>query len=140
MLQPRGKGIVGDALRYKNEVRDEDKYFDEIPAVKVSKDMLELAEHILKSKKAKFDPHEIRGPLRGRAEQADQAKRAGKKPPTAAGAEAEQRHQSDGRAAAQREGGKGSARREGAPAQAPLEADAISASGHPKRKKLKRAS
>jgi Ku protein len=35
MLQPRGKGLMGTGLRYKSEVRAEDKYFDEIPEVKV---------------------------------------------------------------------------------------------------------
>src|SRR5262245_52995731 len=41
MLSPRGKGIVGTALRYKNEVRDEADYFDDIPDTKVSKDTLD---------------------------------------------------------------------------------------------------
>src|SRR3954451_12608169 len=50
MLEARGKGIVATALRYKNEVRDEDAYFDEIPAVKIPSDMIQLAEHILESK------------------------------------------------------------------------------------------
>ncbi len=42
MLQPRGEGIAGTLLRYRNEVRDERDYFDDIPAEKVSKDMLDL--------------------------------------------------------------------------------------------------
>ena len=37
-----------------NEVRDEKHYFDDIPDVKISKDMLELAEHILDTKTEKF--------------------------------------------------------------------------------------
>ena len=56
MLEPRGKGLIATALRYNSEVRDEDNYFDEIPDTKVPGDMLDLAVHILKSKKAKFDP------------------------------------------------------------------------------------
>src|SRR5262245_2612583 len=47
MLAPRGKGIVGTLLRYQNEVRDENDYFDDIPDTKVLKDTLELAKHIL---------------------------------------------------------------------------------------------
>src|ERR1700704_2558844 len=35
MLQSRGKGIAATALRYKNEVRDEHEYFDEIPNVTI---------------------------------------------------------------------------------------------------------
>src|SRR5207302_7910099 len=51
MLQSRGKGIAATALRYKNEVRDEQDYFDDIPDIKVPRDMIELAEHILESKR-----------------------------------------------------------------------------------------
>ena len=56
MLQPRGKGLMATALRYRTEVRDEKDYFSDIPNVKVPADMLDLAIHILKSKKAHFDP------------------------------------------------------------------------------------
>jgi DNA end-binding protein Ku len=55
MLQPWGKGLLGTTLRYPYEVRAENAYFEDIPDVKISKDMLELAEHILESKRAKFD-------------------------------------------------------------------------------------
>lgn len=56
LLRPRGKGLLATTLRYKNEVRDEDTYFDDIPATKVAPDMLKLATHILETKKGKFDP------------------------------------------------------------------------------------
>src|SRR4051794_18168589 len=56
MLSPRGDGIMATALRYRTEVRDEKKYFSDIPDVKVPHDMLDLAIHILKSKKQHFDP------------------------------------------------------------------------------------
>ena len=56
LLRPRGKGLMATTLRYKNEVRDEDTYFDEIPNSKVPADMLKLATHILDTKKGKFDP------------------------------------------------------------------------------------
>jgi DNA end-binding protein Ku len=56
MLQPRGKGLLGATLRYPYEVRDEAIYFDDIGEVKIPKDMLALAEHILESKAATFDP------------------------------------------------------------------------------------
>ena len=56
MLHPRGKGLMATALRYRSEVRDEEDYFSDIPDVKVSTDMLDLATHILKSKKDHFDP------------------------------------------------------------------------------------
>jgi len=83
MLQPRGKGIAAITLRYKNEVRDESEYFDDIPDVKVSKDMLELAIHILETKKTKFDPSKFEDRYETALHQLIKAKQAGKTPPTA---------------------------------------------------------
>jgi DNA end-binding protein Ku len=56
MLQPRGKGLLGSTLRYPYEVRDDAIYFSDIADVHIPKDMLALAEHILESKAATFDP------------------------------------------------------------------------------------
>ena len=58
-LQPWEKGLLGATLRYASEVRDASDYFDELPDVRVERDMLKLAEHILNSKKADFDPTEF---------------------------------------------------------------------------------
>jgi DNA end-binding protein Ku len=55
MLQPWGKGLLGTTLRYAYEVRADVDYFDDIPDVQIPTDMLTLAEHILETKKAKFD-------------------------------------------------------------------------------------
>jgi DNA end-binding protein Ku len=82
MLAPRGKGIVGSVLRYNTEVRDEDDYFDDIPDIKVSKDMLDLAKHILETKKSKFDPSQFEDRYETALKQLIAAKQAGKKPPT----------------------------------------------------------
>jgi hypothetical protein len=59
MLQPWDKGLMGTTLRYPYEIRDAKEYFDDIPNVKVAPDMLKLAEHILQSKKADFDPSQF---------------------------------------------------------------------------------
>ncbi len=83
MLAPRGKGIMGTLLRYKNEVRDEQDYFDDIPDVKVPKDMLELAEHILDTKRTKFDPSQFEDRYEDALKKLIAAKQAGKKPPSA---------------------------------------------------------
>ena len=56
MLQPRGKGLLGATLRYPYEIRDEAIYFGDIGEIQIPKDMLALAEHILESKAATFDP------------------------------------------------------------------------------------
>ena len=55
-LQPLGKGLLGTTLRYPYELRDEADYFDGIPSPRVSKEMVDLAAHILDTKAAKFDP------------------------------------------------------------------------------------
>jgi DNA end-binding protein Ku len=54
-LEPFGKGILGTTLRYDYEVREEKPYFSEIPSVRVPKEMLDLAEHILDTKAGHFD-------------------------------------------------------------------------------------
>lgn len=55
-LKPRGKGLMGVTLRYPHEVRKEAEYFDDIPEVKVTKDMLDLAKHIVEQKAGHFKP------------------------------------------------------------------------------------
>jgi DNA end-binding protein Ku len=55
-IEPLGKGLLGITLRYPYEVRDEHEYFDDIKNPKITKDMIELASHILESKAAHFDP------------------------------------------------------------------------------------
>jgi DNA end-binding protein Ku len=54
-IEPLGKGLLGITLRYPYEMRDEDEYFDDIRNPKISKDMIELASHILDSKAGHFD-------------------------------------------------------------------------------------
>jgi DNA end-binding protein Ku len=56
MLEPWDKGLMGTTLRYPYEIREPKEYFDDIPNAKVEPDMLKLAEHILRSKAADFDP------------------------------------------------------------------------------------
>jgi DNA end-binding protein Ku len=59
-LEPLGKGLLGTTLRFDDEVRDEKDYFSSIPSVRVSKDMVELAAHILASKATSFDPRKFK--------------------------------------------------------------------------------
>src|ERR1700731_896766 len=50
------KGLMGTLLRYPYEVRDPQEYFDDIQDVKVTKDMLDLARHIVEQKSGSFEP------------------------------------------------------------------------------------
>lgn len=58
-LEARDKGMVGVTLRYPYEVRQAKDYFDAIEDEKVPKDMLDLAVHIVESKKGKFEPEKF---------------------------------------------------------------------------------
>jgi DNA end-binding protein Ku len=55
-LEPLEKGLMGTLLRYPYEVRSEKEYFDDIQDVKVTKDMLDLAKHIVEKKSGSFEP------------------------------------------------------------------------------------
>jgi DNA end-binding protein Ku len=55
-LEPFGKGLLGTTLHYPYEVRDAADYFDDIADVKVSGEMLKLAQHIMETKAGDFDP------------------------------------------------------------------------------------
>jgi DNA end-binding protein Ku len=59
-IEPLGKGLLGTTLRYPYELRDEAGYFDDIKNPKISKDMIELASHILDTKAAHFDPSKFK--------------------------------------------------------------------------------
>lgn len=84
LLQPRGKGLLATALRYKNEVRSEKDYFDEIENIKVPADMLKLAVHILETKKGHFSPDKFEDRYENALQDLIKAKRAGKAPPVLA--------------------------------------------------------
>jgi len=56
MLQPWDSGLLGMTLRYPYELREAKDYFYDIPDMKVEPELLALAQHILKTKEAKFDP------------------------------------------------------------------------------------
>jgi hypothetical protein len=70
-IQPDGSGIVaaksgnrasrsgspcGVTLRFSHEVRGEEEYFSGIPEMKLPAEMVKLAQHIIETKSADFDP------------------------------------------------------------------------------------
>jgi len=59
-IEPLGKGLLATTLRYPYELREPDDYFDGIKSPKISKDMIELAGHILDTKAAHFDPSKFK--------------------------------------------------------------------------------
>jgi DNA end-binding protein Ku len=77
-LEPLDKGLMGTLLRYPYEVRDEKEYFDEIQDVKVTKDMLDLAKHIVNQKAAEFKPEKFEDHYEDALTELINAKRNGK--------------------------------------------------------------
>jgi DNA end-binding protein Ku len=58
-LEVRDKGLMGMLLRYPYEVRADSEYFDDIQDVKITKEMLDLAKHIVETKSGHFEPHKF---------------------------------------------------------------------------------
>src|SRR3954471_11702093 len=59
-IEPLGKGLLGTTLRYPYELRDEGEFFDDIKNPKITRDMVQLASHILDSKADHFDPSKFK--------------------------------------------------------------------------------
>src|SRR6266568_1644757 len=76
-LEPRGKGLMGTLLRYPYEIRDESDYFDDIPSAHVTKDMLDLAKHIVQTKSGHFKPEKFEDQYENALKELLQKKQAG---------------------------------------------------------------
>ena len=63
-LEARDKGMMGITLRYPYEVRKQADYFDDIEDEKVPKDMLDLALHIVDTKRGISNPRNSRTNMR----------------------------------------------------------------------------
>ncbi|WP_160004928.1 Ku protein [Rhizobium sp. 18055] len=59
LIRPHGKGLIATTLNYDYEVRSSEKAFEEIPKLRIKGEMLELAKHIIATKKGSFDPAEF---------------------------------------------------------------------------------
>lgn len=55
LVRPRGKGLIATTLNFDYEVRSSEEAFEELPDLKIEGEMLELAEHIIGTKKGSFD-------------------------------------------------------------------------------------
>ena len=56
LIRPHGKGLIASTLNYDYEVRSSEKAFEEMPKLKIHGEMLDLAKHIISTKKGEFDP------------------------------------------------------------------------------------
>lgn len=55
-IKSYGKGMIMETLRYNYEVRDSEEYFADIKEIPINKEQLKLAEMLVESKSAPFDP------------------------------------------------------------------------------------
>lgn len=77
-IEPLGKGLLVTTLRYADEVRDEEEFFGDIKTPKISKDMIELASHILDTKASHFDPSKFEDEYENALKKLVKQKAAGK--------------------------------------------------------------
>jgi DNA end-binding protein Ku len=56
LIRPHGKGLIATTLNYDYEVRSSKKAFEGRPKLKIEGEMLDLAKHIIGTKKGDFDP------------------------------------------------------------------------------------
>ncbi|MDX8450623.1 Ku protein [Mesorhizobium captivum] len=83
VIEPLGKGMVLTTLRYDDTVRQPSTVFDEIKATKTDDEMIDLAEHIIDSKKTKFDASKFDDRYEDALLELIRAKKTGKKAPKA---------------------------------------------------------
>ncbi|OOG72899.1 Ku protein [Sinorhizobium sp. A49] len=55
LIRPHGKGLIASTLNFDYEVRSAVKAFEDVPALKIEGEMLDLAAHIIEKKKGSFD-------------------------------------------------------------------------------------
>ncbi|NEI72907.1 Ku protein [Rhizobium lusitanum] len=55
MIRAHGKGLIATTLNFDYEVRPVDEAFEDVPDIKIKGEMLDLAKHIIATKKGAFD-------------------------------------------------------------------------------------
>lgn len=78
MIRAHGLGLVAHTLNFDYEVRAATEAFDGIPKLKIQKEMLELAKHIIETKKGEFDPSKFDDRYEAAVAELVKAKLAGK--------------------------------------------------------------
>jgi DNA end-binding protein Ku len=59
LIRPHGEGLIATTLNFDYEVRSAEDAFSDVPTIKIDDEMLQLAEHIIKTKAGEFDPKEF---------------------------------------------------------------------------------
>jgi DNA end-binding protein Ku len=56
LVRAHGEGLIGATLNFDYEIRSADEAFQDIPDAKIDREMLDLAKHIIATKRGEFDP------------------------------------------------------------------------------------
>jgi DNA end-binding protein Ku len=56
LIRPHGAGLVGTTLNFDYEVRSSADAFSDLPKTKIAGEMMDLAKHIISTKRGEFDP------------------------------------------------------------------------------------
>lgn len=59
LIRAHEGGLIGTTLNFDYEVRNPAEVFADLPDIRIPDEMLELAEHIIKTKRGKFDPRDF---------------------------------------------------------------------------------
>ena len=79
LVRPHGDGMTATTLSFDYEVRSAKEAFADIPTLKVKREMLDLAEHIIESKRGQFDPSSFQDRYDAALAELIKAKAEGKK-------------------------------------------------------------
>jgi DNA end-binding protein Ku len=58
-VKPCGRGLLLETLRYADEVRASDTFFDDIPEMKLDSEMIGLAKELIERKSSRFNPEDF---------------------------------------------------------------------------------
>ena len=79
-LKASGKGLMIETLRYADEIQKADQFYADVPAVKPDKELLDLAQELIKRKAKPFDPKAFKDPYETALREVIDAKLAHRKP------------------------------------------------------------
>ena len=81
LLRAHGNGLIGTTLNFDYEVRSAEKALDALPDLKIKGEMLELAKHIIDTKRGSFDAKAFEDRYEAAVVELVKAKIEGKSPP-----------------------------------------------------------
>jgi DNA end-binding protein Ku len=79
-IKPCGKGLLMETLRYPEEVKKASTTFDDVPAKKADKDLIDLAEDLIEKRAGEFHPEKFKDSYTVALRELIEAKREHRKP------------------------------------------------------------